>query len=43
MGICKSTHPAPRAPSLDMLDEAQPLFFDVVISNLQGRNFKKVG
>ena len=42
MGICEAKHPKGPASKPELLDENQPLNFEVVLNQLQGRNFKKV-
>ena len=43
MGACnsKSNQRNQKVTRLELLDDTQPLEFDIEISNIQGRNFKK--
>jgi hypothetical protein len=43
MGACnsKTSNQIPKVARHELLDDTQPLEFDIEISNIQGRNFKK--
>lgn len=42
MGICDSKQRRVPMAKPELLDENQPLNFEVMLNQLQGRNFKKV-